>query len=249
MLENKVLDKSVPIPLYFQLKELILGEIENGNYTEGSLIPTEMELIEMFDVSRTTVRQAISDLVRDGYLYRVKSKGTFVAPSKVVQDFIQTIQSFDDDVKSSGRVPRTEVIELKTIEIEPDIAVLMKQPIGAKAIYLYRKRLADENPVVRVETFLPYDMCSFILEHDFNKESLYHVLSNRDDTFITHVTRVCEARVADREDEKILGSKKGDPVHYFQSIGYNQHGMILELSFARYRGDQSRFRVDVHRSR
>lgn len=79
MLEDKRLDKDVPIPLYFQLEKLILEEIDNGNYPVGSMIPTEMELSQMFGISRTTVRQAISDLVREEHLYRIKSKGTFVA--------------------------------------------------------------------------------------------------------------------------------------------------------------------------
>ena len=118
MLEDKRLDKDVPIPLYFQLEKLILEEIDNGNYPVGSMIPTEMELSQMFGISRTTVRQAISDLVREEHLYRIKSKGTFVAHPKLVQGFIQSIQSFDDDVRSTGRTPSTEVLDLKLVELE-----------------------------------------------------------------------------------------------------------------------------------
>ena len=263
MLEDKRLDKDVPIPLYFQLEKLILEEIDNGNYPVGSMIPTEMELSQMFGISRTTVRQAISDLVREEHLYRIKSKGTFVAHPKLVQGFIQSIQSFDDDVRSTGRTPSTEVLDLKLVELEPDEAVellhengqelepevaqLMELPAGTKAIYLYRKRFADDEPIVRVETYLPYEACSFILGHDFNRESLYQVLSKRDDTRVTHVTRICEARAADPEDAAVLGLKRGRPVHYFQTIGYNQSGKLIELSFAHYRGDQSRFRVELFR--
>ncbi|MFQ7452758.1 MAG: GntR family transcriptional regulator [Flavonifractor plautii] len=106
MLEDKRLDKDVPIPLYFQLEKLILEEIDNGNYPVGSMIPTEMELSQMFGISRTTVRQAISDLVREEHLYRIKSKGTFVAHPKLVQGFIQSIQSFDDDVRKHRPYPQ-----------------------------------------------------------------------------------------------------------------------------------------------
>ena len=69
------IDKSVPIPLYFQLKELILAEIKEGHYKSGDLIPTEKEISDAFQISRTTVRQAITELVQEGRLYRVKSKG------------------------------------------------------------------------------------------------------------------------------------------------------------------------------
>ena len=72
MLNGKI-DKSVPIPLYFQLKEIIIGEIKNGNYEKDAIIPTEKEFIEHYQISRTTVRQAITELVQEGWLYRVKS--------------------------------------------------------------------------------------------------------------------------------------------------------------------------------
>ena len=90
------IDKSVPIPLYFQLKELILAEIKEGRYKSGDLIPTEKEISDAFQISRTTVRQAITELVQEGRLYRVKSKGTFVAQPKITQEFIRKIESFND---------------------------------------------------------------------------------------------------------------------------------------------------------
>src|SRR4051812_25015713 len=98
LLRNMQLDKSVPIPLYFQLKELILSEIKEGNYKIGSLIPTENDLSDMFEISRTTVRQAITELVQEGWLYRVKSKGTFVSKPKIEQSFIQALGSFNDQI-------------------------------------------------------------------------------------------------------------------------------------------------------
>ena len=80
---RKQLDRSVPIPLYYQLKELILSEIKSGAYRSGDVIPTEKEISAMYELSRTTVRQAVSELVQDGWLYRVKSKGTFVGHPKI----------------------------------------------------------------------------------------------------------------------------------------------------------------------
>ena len=95
MLNDKKLDKTVPVPLYFQLKTLIAQEIADGSYPVGSLIPTENELSDMFGISRTTVRQAISELVQEGKLYRVKSKGTFVSKPKINQEFMNRLQSYD----------------------------------------------------------------------------------------------------------------------------------------------------------
>ena len=245
MLEDKRLDKDVPIPLYFQLEKLILEEIDNGNYPVGSMIPTEMELSQMFGISRTTVRQAISDLVREEHLYRIKSKGTFVAHPKLVQGFIQSIQSFDDDVRSTGRTPSTEVLDLKLVELEPEVAQLMELPAGTKAIYLYRKRFADDEPIVTVETYLPYDRCAFVLSHDLAKESLYNVLAARDDTRICRVTRVLEAVAGNARDAEYLNLGRGKPVLLSTTIGYNEAEEPIEYSVARYRGDSNRFEVDL----
>ena len=112
-LENKELDKRVPIPLYFQLKEMIVDEIKSGKYEVDSLIPTEKEMSERFDISRTTVRQAITELVQEGWLYRVKSKGTFIARQKIRQDFLQRLETFADQMNRIGMEPSTEVLEYK----------------------------------------------------------------------------------------------------------------------------------------
>lgn len=247
MLGEKRLDKNVPIPLYFQLEQLIMDEIKSGSYPVGSVIPTEKELSQMFEISRTTVRQAISDLVREEQLYRIKSKGTFVSRPKISQEFIQSIQSFNDDVRHAGRNPSTEVLELRVVHLSEEVAVHMDLPTDSKAIYLYRKRSADNNPIVRVETYLPYDSCAFILSHDFNTESLYQVLSAEEETRITHVTRICEARAATAEDVNVLDMKRGRPIHYFHTMGYNRRGKLIEFSVARYRGDQSKFQVELSR--
>ena len=115
MLNDKSkINKNTPVPLYFQLKTLILDEIKSGRYKVGDAIPTEKELSEMFEISRTTVRQAVMELVQEGWLYREKSKGTFVAQPKIRQDFIQKIESFNDQITRSGMTPSTEVLALKS---------------------------------------------------------------------------------------------------------------------------------------
>ncbi|MDR2670807.1 MAG: GntR family transcriptional regulator, partial [Oscillospiraceae bacterium] len=83
MFRDKTLDKNTPIPLYFQLKQLILGMIEAGDLRPGDLLPTEQALGGIFSISRSTTRQALSELVLEGYLYRAKGKGTFVAQPKL----------------------------------------------------------------------------------------------------------------------------------------------------------------------
>lgn len=247
MLQEKELNKNTPIPLYYQLETLILDEIKKGNYPAGTMIPTEKELSEMFNISRTTVRQAVLELVQKEYLYRTKSKGTFVAHPKTNQSFMHTILSYDEDVRASGRIPSTEVLKLDVANLPPEVAGAMELDPGDKAVLLYRMRRVDDEPFVRVKTYLPYELCKDLLDYDFTKESLYNLLSKRPETHVVKIARTCEARAANSEDAKILGVKRGTPIHYFCSIGYNQAGRVIEYSEARYPGDRSKFQLVISR--
>lgn len=245
MLEQHKLDKSVPIPLYYQLKNLLLEEIKSNAYPVDSIIPTEKEISEMFEISRTTVRQAITELVREGWLYRVKSKGTFVAQRKIKQDFIRRLESFNEQIERTGRRPGTELLALEVVEMPERAAEAFGVAPGEKVVYLHRKRSADDEPLVTVETYLPYPKCAFLMQHNMAKESMYNVLAEREETRICRVSRILEAVAANAQDARLLNIRTGKPVHLFHTVGYNQYDEPIEFSIARYRGDRNRFEVDL----
>lgn len=245
LFDCKKLDKSVPIPLYFQLKELVLDEIKKGNYKEGDMIPTENEISEEFQISRTTVRQAITELVQEGWLYRVKSKGTFVTRPKIPQDFLRKLESFRDQIERLGMKPSTQLIELRREKADEEVANALNIAEGEDVIYLFRKRFADEQPIVTIHTYLPYDKCAFIMGHDLEQESLYETMAQGENTKILKVKRRIEAVEADEEDARLLDMERGKPVQYFITVGYTSEDVPLEYSKARYRGDRSSFEIVV----
>ena len=122
MLGDQKLDRSVPIPLYFQLKGVLLDAIKSGEYQVDSMIPTEKELSEMFQISRTTVRQAITEMVQEGWLYRIASKGTFVARLKIKQDFIKRLETFNELAARLDELRR----EMEAATLEKDRALREK---------------------------------------------------------------------------------------------------------------------------
>jgi len=245
-LENKQLDKTVPVPLYFQLKALILEEIRSGWYETDSLIPTEKELSDQFDISRTTVRQAVTELVQEGWLYRVKSKGTFIAPRKMTQDFLQKLETFADQMERLGIEPSTKVLAFEVRQADAEVAGNLGLQEGDRVFYLQRLRLGDGEPVAFMETWLPYEKCSFLEEADLEKNSLYDTLKTRQDTRIYGAKRLVEAVAADKEDAVYLKVKKGAPLQLTHSIGFNRAKVPLEYSIARYRGDRSNFELYVY---
>ena len=245
MLEAGKLDKSVPIPLYFQLKQLLLDAIKRGDYPLDSLIPTEKELSEMFQISRTTVRQAITELVQEGWLYRIASKGTFVARMKVKQDFIKRLEPFNEQIARTGRKPSTQLLAMETQKMPPEIIDCFDLEEGGTFIYLHRRRFADDEPIVTVQTWLPMEKCEFVMNHDFTSESMYNMLALSDRTRICRVNRVLEAVAAEPDDAVNLNLEPGRPVMLSTTIGYNRFDEPIEFSIARYRGDANRFEVDL----
>jgi GntR family transcriptional regulator len=245
-LSNKSINKNTPIPLYYQLKQIILDEIKNGNLQPEDPIPTEKELSEIFEISRTTIRQAITELVNDGYLYRVKSKGTFVSKPKISQDFIRKLETFNEQIRRIGLTPSTKLLELTVIKAEEEIASILELSLDEKVIKLVRLRFADDEPIVIVETYLPYNVCFPVLQHNMGKESLYEVLSKNPESRVYRVLRTVEAIVAGQYESKLLQIKKGYPIQLFKTIGYNQKGKPIEYSIARYRGDRNKFEVEIY---
>lgn len=246
MIENHILDKTIPIPLYYQLKVIICSEIQSGNYKPGDLIPTEEDLIALLHISRTTVRQAITELVQEGKLYRIKSKGTFVAQNKLNQDFIVRLESFNDQIAKLGKKPSTEVLDFK-LGIAPDnVAEALQIPTTDPIVFLQRKRFADGEPIVVLKTYLPAQVCSFVMDHDFTTESLYKVLEDYDASYkVHHVKRVIEAIQASQPIARHLSIKTGEPILFFVSTAYTASGLPIEYSRSYYRGDSNKFEVTV----
>jgi len=245
MLDGSKLNKNVPIPLYFQLKELILSEIKNGSYRNAELIPTDNELSEIFKISRTTVRHAETELVQEGWLYHIKSKGTFVSRPKINRDFVQTLESFNNQKQYSGRTAHTELLDFKVITAPTALIIALKLQHNDKVIYIYRRRFADEEPIVMVETYVPYDKCSFLLSHDLAKESLYQILAMYEETHIFKIHHLIEAVEASTNDIQNMNIKRGSAIQKCISMGYNLYGDPIEYSSARYRGDRNSFEIII----
>lgn len=237
------IDKSIPIPLYYQLQTILLDEINSGALKPGDAIPTEMQLSEIYGLSRTTVRQAIMGLVMEGKLYRIKSKGTFVATPKLVQDFMRKIESFDDQIRHLGLKPSTRVLEISYEKPSTDVAEAFKSKDDV--IRLCRLRYADQDPIVIVNTYLP-GFCKDIFNEDLNQVRLYDFLSRNSRTRIHSVTRQIEAVAAGKYESKLLVVPVGSPIQLTTTCGFSASQEVIEYSVARYRGDKSKFVVELH---
>ncbi|WP_105614227.1 GntR family transcriptional regulator [Vallitalea okinawensis] len=245
MFSNTTIDKNTPIPLYYQLKQIILDDIKNGHLTPGDMIPAELELTKMFNLSRTTVRQAIIELVNEGHLYRIKGKGTFIAKPKIEQDFMTKIESFKEQMFRKGYTPSTKVLEKRILNATGDIAKNLVISEGDLTLKLKRLRYADSDPIVIVDTYLSANYCNHVYDYNLADVSLYDILSMKSETKIVRIQRTVEASVAGKYESDLLCIPEGFPIQIFHSIGYNTNNIPMEYSIAKYRGDMSKFKVTI----
>ena len=176
-MRQQMLNKNLNVPLYAQLKELILGEIQSGALKAGDMIPTEHELMEQYSISRNVVRQAIGELVEGGYLIRKKAKGTFVSTSSANLEKISTLEPFRESALRTGAIPTTKVLSMEVLDADEEIANRLEIDVGMRVIRILRLHYSDDMPVSLSEDVLPYSRCSFVLGHRLQTDSLHRVLN------------------------------------------------------------------------
>ena len=148
-----MLDANNTIPLYLQMKELIKSAILSREYKNGEQLPTEPELGEKYGVSRITVRKAVEELCREGFLVKKQGKGTFVKQRKI-QRKMEHLLSFTQACESNGMVPSTSVLKRQQTALEPWIAEEFQLESGMPMVMIQRLRKADGTPVMLERSLL-----------------------------------------------------------------------------------------------
>ena len=246
-LADKRINKHIPVPLYYQLKEILLQYIQNAEL--GVPIPPELELCERFGISRPTVRQAVNELVVEGYLERQKGRGTFVTRPKITRDYHFALRSFNDEMQQKGLSPSTRVLEFAAVRADDRVAEKLRLNRGSGVVKLRRLRSANGEPVLIVLTYLPADRFPDLLSKDLEQNSLYTTLAEDYNSPVERTLRSLEARPAGEYEAELLRIKKGAPVQYIETVAYLADGTPAEFSIGSYRGDRNKFTFELSRSR
>ena len=243
------IDRTVPIPLYYQIKTFMIKHIEDNSLKDVELVPPEEELCAYLNVSRPTVRQAFLELVHEGYLNRIKSKGTFVTRPKIAGDFIQKIQTYNQEMQYYGLKPKTKLLSISEIDVFAEVMEKMKLTEKDKVICLERLRYADDKPIVYVKTFIPVKLCKGLIDEDLEQNSLYDTLKTKYNIEIAHINRQIHATVADPYLSDLLGIMENAPLLYITTVAYNQNDIPFEYSLASYRADMYKMNVDLYKDK
>ena len=204
----ELIDRENHQKLYMQLYEIIKKKIENNEWEVGSQIPTEQELCKMFNVSRATVRTAILELTRLGFLKRQQGKGTFIC-KKAISEGLTMLTSFRELMFEEGLTFSTNVLARTVIMPVDELGIKLDIPQDKHIIYIKRLRLFDSEPVLLQETYIPYHVCPLLLEEDVEHNSLLEILEKKYGIKITKVKNYVEIAHLKTDDARLLGLPEG----------------------------------------
>ncbi len=232
--KSTILEQDSSVPRYYQLKEILREQC--ASWEPGQLIPSELELCQIYSVSRTTVRKALDHLTQEGLLYRIQGKGTFVAPPKLRERFVHQAAGIYEDMASRGVTIRTQVLEQAVVPASKLVAPELQLVVGSPVIKLVRLRFVGDEPLLISTTFL---------NEDLTNVSLYAVLREKYGIRLGHGTRLVEAVPCSDEEAELLHIAPATPLLVVSGTMYDTEGRPVECGFARHRGDRSQVEIAV----
>lgn len=238
------IDKESPVPLYYQLKQILVEQIEAGTWRPDEAIPTEKELQERYELSRTTVRQAINELANEGYLYRQRGKGTFVARPKV-RHGPQRPYGLSGYLHAHGRKPGWKLLSMERALPPKKVAQALEVTEGDQVLQIKRLRLADDEVIGLHTIYVPFPLASEITAEDMiNGDSSLAYLEEHHGVTLSETHRIIEAVPANEEEAELLDVEVRSPVLLVQRTTIGADGRPIEYLKAAYGGD--RFEYYVH---
>jgi GntR family transcriptional regulator len=238
------LSKDLPVPLYYQLKTILLEQIRTGQMKPNDRLPAEDELAATYGVSKATVRQALNELAVAGVLRREQGRGTFVAEPKLAQG-PRELASFTEEMNKLGFQPTSKVLTQDVIEAEADVAEKLKIEEGAPVVRLKRLRIADGKPMGIQTAYIPVYLAPGLAEEDFAQASLYSVLERKYGLQPVRAQETYFAVLLEQDEARLLKVAATSPGIAAERITYLASGRTLELVYSIMRGDRYKIVLDL----
>lgn len=229
-------------PLYDQLVDLLKEKIENGLQPD-SMLPSERELADQYALSRTTVRLALTELEKMGYIYRKHGLGTFVSDLSNQALNLVGSYSFTEQMKSMGKKPETIVLEFEIVEATKYFADNLQVKLGEPLVKIKRLRLADSMPMMVERTYLPRKIFMLLTKEDVEGQPLYDVFQKKYALNIKLAEEEFYASIARNRDAALLDIKENSPVLNLIRTTYSDKNTVIEFTLSVARADQFHYKI------
>lgn len=231
---------STAIPLYVQIAESLLEQIESGALPPGSRLPSERALSERLGVNRMTLRQALDVLSRQGLLDRRQGNGTYITEPKIERAASRLVP-FTKGMQRQGYTTGAQVLMLQQREASLSVAARLKLPVSTPIYYAHRVRSLNQIPVM-LETFaLPASRFPNLETQDLDHRSLYEVMEKEYGIVISQARQSLEAVPATEYEASCLAVAPGAPLMLEERLGLDSKNQPVEYAKDVYRGDRFRF--------
>jgi len=247
VLQNELMpmNRESPVPLHHQVRNYLLGYLERAELLPGQKLLQEREYAARFGISLAPVRQAILDLVKEGYLYRVPGRGTFVREQKV-EEKISILSSFTESMRAKGLSSILRVVELR-IDKAPAVVRLIPETQDQQFVFLQRVALVEGTAMALLTSYLPSRLVPGLESLDLNGQSLYRTLEERYGIVLARAESSIEVVRCRGTQSIVLGVPQRTPMLQVEGKTYDVKDQFVEFAQVLYRADRFRFTIESFR--
>ncbi len=230
------------LPLYAQLKEIIIGRIEQGKLVPGDKLPSQRELCKQYDMSHMTVRRAINELIHEGVIFAIPGKGLYVAENAQFVDK-DSLKGFDEQMARLGVSTATKILTSDMINASAPLAYMMGVAVDSPLVYISRLRLANDEPHSITHVYLPHSLCPGLLNHDLAANSLFETLRSQYGLNLASSISTIGSLLANEEQAALLNLTQPAALLFREQLTFLDTGQVIELSRSYMRGDIHRIQM------
>jgi len=239
------LDRSSPVPLYFQVAQSLEAAISDGRLPPGTRLDNEVFLAQQLGLSRPTMRRAMQYLVDKGVLVRRRGIGTRVVQPKVRRPL--GLSSLYEDLRGSGQEPTTKVLSLRPEPAAGTVAEALAVPVGTPVTMLVRLRSAAGMPIARMCNYLPHTIPGLVeglTVDSLEERGLYEVIRGLG-IQLHAADQSIGARTATAEEARLLGEPRGAALLTMQRTAFDDHGRVVEYGSHIYAASRYSFELSM----
>jgi len=233
------------ISLYIRVKDAIIKQIQEKKWKPNAMIPTENELMLEFDVSRTTIRQAVSLLVQEGILERQQGKGTIVKPQLFVGS-LSKLKGFAEEAREKGMIPSSKVLVVTSSGDFPYEKSILQVPMGEKIFVIERLRFANQTPIAIERSFWPGDIGELLSSQDLNDSTFYEILEENN-IFLKHAKERISAVNATLFEADLLGIRGGQAMLKMERLSFGNGDRPIEFTTTKFSSEKYKYHIELMR--
>lgn len=233
------------VPMHSQIREIIRRRVLDGTYAPHTQMPSEAQMMEAFQVSRITIRQALGDLQKEGLIFKVAGKGSFVAKPKAFQN-LSKLQGFGEAMTPSGYETFSQVLSTRRVIASEVVAERLQLAKGSPVFEIQRLRYLNREPISVDVSYFPLALGERLAQEDLATRDVFVILENDLGQQLTHADVQIEAISADESLARHLRIDEASPLLRIERLTHAGRQPI-DFEYLYYRGDAFQYRLRIDR--